>query len=268
MLNPAAPWQGDLARHPEQPHTWYLLICTAQGQVMHEAIAPHAAINATWLAQQLAPLQQEQSTTIQLFRPQILGLWEVATRELPFTIEPTRRTDALKLLLSQRWSVDAIKLESPPPQPLPDELWGKHWQLGSIVAQDLELWRDRPIPIRDIPEINLPMRVGLSSQQTIPGVVINGDRRAMQLAGWLQTMQPVAVDYIPTDVEQSGGLILSAGLSDRWILATFEDAEMAQAAAQYQEHCRSVGGLHFLLVQPDDSGMTYSGFWLLRTPPV
>ncbi|NEQ67039.1 MAG: DUF1092 family protein, partial [Symploca sp. SIO2D2] len=23
-------------------------------------------------------------------------------------------------------------------------------------------------------------------------------------------------------------------------------------------------GLHFLLVQPDDSGMTYTGFWLLQ----
>lgn len=268
MPNLTAPWQGDLARHPEQSNTWYLLICTVQGQVVHEAIAPHAEINATWLAQQLTPLQQEHPTTLQVFRPQTLGLWEAATRELPFNIEPTRRTDALKLLLSQRWSADVIKVESPPPQPLPDELWGKHWRLGSMVAQDLELWRDRPIPFCDIPEINLPLHVGLSSQQTIPGVVINGDRRAMQLAQWLASVQPVAIDYIPTEVGQSGGLILSVGLSDRWILATFEDAEMAQAAVQYQEHCRAVGGLHFLLVQPDDSGMTYSGFWLLRMPPL
>jgi hypothetical protein len=61
------------------------------------------------------------------------------------------------------------------------------------------------------------------------------------------------------------GLILEAGLVDRWIVATFEDPEVttaAQAFEQRKKHCR---GLHFLLVQPDDSGMTYSGFWLLQT---
>ncbi|MHC5721400.1 MAG: Tab2 family RNA-binding protein, partial [Nostoc sp.] len=35
----------------------------------------------------------------------------------------------------------------------------------------------------------------------------------------------------------------------------------AQAFEQLKQQSR---GLHFLLVQPDDSGMTYSGFWLLR----
>lgn len=263
MLN-AAPWQGDLYYPPGQPQTWYLLICTVQGQVIHEAIAPKAEINAAWLTAQLAQIAAPWPATLQVFRPQTLGLWQAAIDKLPCTIEPTRRTDALKLLLRQRWSDAAVELQSAPPQPLPDELWGKHWQLGSITAQDLDIWRDRPIPIRDIPPINDPIRVGLSSQQTIPGVVINGDRRAMQLAAWLQEVQPFGIHYIPTEAGQSGGLVLEAGLSDRWIFATFEDAEMARAAAQYAEHCRATGGLHFLLVQPDDSGMTYSGFWLLR----
>nr|WP_317106120.1 Tab2 family RNA-binding protein [Chroococcidiopsis sp. SAG 2025] len=36
---------------------------------------------------------------------------------------------------------------------------------------------------------------------------------------------------------------------------------LAQIYAQRQQQSQ---GLHFLLVQPDDSGMTYTGFWLLR----
>lgn len=259
-------WQGDLYHRPDQAQTWYLLICTPQGRIIHEVIAPQVDINAAWLATQLAQISTPGPETIQVFRPQTLGLWQAATQNLTCIIEPTRRTDALKLLLSQRWSSTAVEIQSDPPQPLPDELWGKHWQLGSIAAQDLEIWRDRPIPIREIPLINDPVRVGLSSQQTIPGVVINGDRRAMQLARWLQNVQPFSINYIPSDVGRSGGLVLEAGLSDRWILATFEDAEMAAAVAQYPAHCQAAGGLHFLLVQPDDSGITYSGFWLLRQP--
>jgi RNA-binding protein Tab2/Atab2 len=60
------------------------------------------------------------------------------------------------------------------------------------------------------------------------------------------------------------GLVLEAGLVDRWIVATFEDAEVTTAARLYQQRQQLSHGLHFLLVQPDDSGMTYSGFWLLQ----
>ncbi|MGB3692248.1 MAG: Tab2 family RNA-binding protein, partial [Spirulinaceae cyanobacterium] len=61
----------------------------------------------------------------------------------------------------------------------------------------------------------------------------------------------------------SGGLILAGGLVDRWIVATFEDEEVARAAKAYEERKQASQGLHFLLIQPDDSGMTTSGFWLL-----
>lgn len=61
-----------------------------------------------------------------------------------------------------------------------------------------------------------------------------------------------------------GGLVLEAGLVDRWIVATFEDEEVVAAAQTYEQRKKLSKGLHFLLVQPDDSGMTYSGFWLLR----
>jgi hypothetical protein len=46
-------------------------------------------------------------------------------------------------------------------------------------------------------------------------------------------------------------------------VATFEDREVAAAAANYEQRKQLSQGLHFLLVQPDESGMTYSGFWLL-----
>jgi hypothetical protein len=83
----------------------------------------------------------------------------------------------------------------------------------------------------------------------------------MQLARWLQDAQPVALNYIAGAPD---GLILEAGLVDRWVVATFGDKEVATAAQMYEQRKQLSRGLHFLLVQPDDSGMTYSGFWLLR----
>jgi hypothetical protein len=82
----------------------------------------------------------------------------------------------------------------------------------------------------------------------------------MQLARWLHNVQPVALNYIAGAPD---GLILEAGLVERWVVATFEDKEVATAAQTYEQRKQLSRGLHFLLVQPDDSGMTYTGFWLL-----
>ena len=83
----------------------------------------------------------------------------------------------------------------------------------------------------------------------------------MQLARWLENVQPVALNYIAGTPD---GLILESGLVDRWVVATFEDKEVAAAAQTYEQRKQLSGGLHFLLVQPDESGMTYTGFWLLQ----
>ncbi|NES98783.1 MAG: DUF1092 family protein, partial [Desertifilum sp. SIO1I2] len=53
-------------------------------------------------------------------------------------------------------------------------------------------------------------------------------------------------------------------LVDRWVLETFSDRQVAAAAQTFLQRQKASLGLHFLLVQPDDSGMTYTGFWLLQ----
>lgn len=83
----------------------------------------------------------------------------------------------------------------------------------------------------------------------------------MQLVRWLQAAQPIALNYVPGEL---AGLVLEAGLADRWVVATFFDNEAIASARTYAQRQRQSQGLHFLLVQPDDSGMTYTGFWLLR----
>jgi hypothetical protein len=157
-----------------------------------------------------------------------------------------------------------------PPQPIPTDLWGDRWRFASLPAGDIiDAFRDRPIPFLSIPDEVLPFKLGLASTLPIPGVVIDGGRRSLPLARWVQESRPVSLNFIAGAPD---GLILEAGEidpeehlpRDRWILNTFDDPDMRSAAQQYEQRKHTSQGLHFLLVQPDDSGMTYTGFWLLR----
>ncbi|HEY9862295.1 MAG TPA: Tab2 family RNA-binding protein, partial [Candidatus Obscuribacterales bacterium] len=143
-----------------------------------------------------------------------------------------------------------------------ENIQGEQWRFAAIAAGQLvAAFQDRPIPILEMPEILLPLSLGLASDLPVPGVIIDAGRRSMKLAQWLQQVRPVALNYMAGSPD---GLILEAGLADRWVLATFEDPEVKTAAQAYEQRKQASQGLHFLLVQPDDSGMTYSGFWLLQ----
>lgn len=273
-------WQADFYRRPLKDATgqvlWELLICDSTRRFTYQALCPQSEANANWLVSQLQQAEGENlPDIIQVFRPQSLSLMETAAQQLGIQVEGTRHTPALKQWLQEQASqylkqenytgeaYNPIAVDKPPPLPLPENLWGDRWRFASLPAGNLEeAFSDRPIPILQMPEFLLPLKLGIASSVLIPGVVIDGGRQSMQLARWLQDAQPVSLNYIAGAPD---GLILEAGLVDRWVVATFEDKEVAAAARTYEQRKGLSQGLHFLLVQPDDSGMTYTGFWLLRT---
>lgn len=261
-------WQADFYKKIlEETGTekwWQLLICDRQGEIVLSAECPQSEANSDWLGLQLQQIDRNLfPDKIQVFRPQAVGLFGIVGKRLGIKIEETRRTKALKEILKSRFYL--TDLERTPPQPLPENLWGETWRFASIIASEIEdFWRDRPIPILDIPEELTPMELGIASTISIPGIIIYGGRKSMYLSRWLQDRKLFAINYIPTEVGRSGGLILETGLVDRWVIATFEDGEMAKAAQAYERGKQTSQGLHFLLIQPDDSGITYSGFWLLQ----
>jgi hypothetical protein len=274
-------WEADFYRRPLQntagDSIWELVLCSASGDRTHTARCPQPGATATWLTQQLQhyfPAEQRSSLQLRVFRPQSLNLLEAACLPLGIALLPTRRTPALKQFLHEQAKLyptlpeyvlqpyQPIALELPPPAPLAENLWGDRWQFATLAAGDLvDAFSDRPIPILQMPESLLPLSLGLASTVAIPGVVIEAGRRSRQLAQWIEQAQPVALTY---NAGPPGGVILSAGLIDRWILATFEDADVAAAGQAFEQRKQASQNLHFLLVQPDETGMTYSGFWLLR----
>ncbi|HLO51928.1 MAG TPA: Tab2/Atab2 family RNA-binding protein [Kamptonema sp.] len=273
-------WQADFYRRPLKNEAgeklWELLLCDADRNFEFSSFCPQSQVNSSWIVQQLKDVSQGKTlpNSLQVFRPQSLGLIEAAGKILDVKVEATRRTISLKQLLEER-SKEYLKmtnytgeadnlvvLESPPPVPLPENLWGDRWRFAALPAGEIEdAFNSRPIPILEMPELLLPLNLGLASTIPIPGVIIDGGRQSMRLARWLQAAKPFALNYIPGAPD---GLILEAGLVDRWIVATFEDSEVKAAGKVYQERQALSKGLHFLLVQPDDSGMTYTGFWLLN----
>jgi len=270
-------WQADFYRRPikdeAQQSLWELLICDPTSDFIYEAFCPQSQVNANWLVEQfqqaLAKVSSENKPEkIQVFRPQSLSLIETAAQKLGIAVEATRRTEFLKAILKARkYSqngefFDPLALEQPPPVPLPEKLWGEKWRFATLMASDIaDNFAGQPVPILEMPEFLLPINLGIAFNLPVPGVVIDGGRQSLRLARWIQETRPVALNYIPGAPD---GLILEAGLVDRWVVATFSDREVTVAAEIFSQRKQESKGLHFLLVQPDDSGMTYSGFWLLQ----
>jgi len=259
-------WQVDFYRSPLQDESkqvlWELFICNPTRSFEFIASCPQSLANSTWLIDQFKLANDGNlPDVIQVFRPQSLNLIAAAGAKLGIKTEPTRRTLSLKQWLQEKHY--PILIDQPPPLPLPENLWGENWRLATIPAGNLvNDFIDRPIPVLHIPEFLQPISLGLASTLLIPGVVIYGGRQSMRLTRWLQGIDPVSLNYVAGTPD---GLILAAGLADRWILVTFTDPEVSAAARLYQQRKQLTQGLHFLLVQPDDSDMTYSGFWLLQT---
>lgn len=273
-------WEVDFYRRPLKDQQgqplWELLICNATLSLQFSKFCPQPEANSTWLVSQFqrAAEGRQLPERVQVFRPQCLSLVEAACRTLNIPVEPTRRTVALKRWLCERAEqylrmegytgqpYEPTQLDSPPPLPLPENLWGEQWRFAALPALDLEEGLiERPIPILEAPKFLLPSQLQLPGTTGVPGVIIYGGRQSMRLASWLQQQHPVALQAI---AGAPAGLILEAGLSDRWVVATFEDLEVTAAGAAFERRKQVSQGIHFLLVQPDDSGVTYSGFWLLR----
>lgn len=266
-------WQADISSRPQYNDRgeilWELVICDANGGWYHTAICPQAQVNAAWIAAQIKLAATDNlPAVIQVFRPQSWGLIQTAGKQLGIEIVATRRTIALKKLLQQQAesyhqpNYQPLSIESPPPLPIPDILMGDQWQFVTLTAKELVAdFNDRPIPLVSMPDDLLPPHWGLGANVAIPGVIIYGGKQSMRLARWIAETEPVSLDYLGDD---PGGLVLDAGLADRWVMLTFNDPEVSRAAKLYEARKKLVHGLHFLLVTPDDSGITDSGIWLLQ----
>jgi RNA-binding protein Tab2/Atab2 len=149
----------------------------------------------------------------------------------------------------------------PVPQPMPENLWGDRWQFVRLTAEDLEFrLLERSIPLREVSPLARPSEQAIVPNALIPGVVIEAGKQAMQLARWVAAQQPESLEAVNREL---GALMLNTK-RDRWIMATYQDEAVKEAAENFEALKRENSGIHFLLIQPDDTGTTHSGLWILR----
>ncbi len=275
-------WEVDFYRRPcadgQGTPLWELLICDCAFDFTYGAMVPQPEATVDWLQGQLRTAIAKAGitpTAIYAFRPPSVALLQAAAPSLGIAVIPTRQTPTLKqwLVTRSRWyptlptysgaPYDPLAVDRPAPVPVPESLWGEKWRFGALSAADFqENLAQEPIPIQSLPLGWLPLKMGLASTIPLPGVIIDGGRRALALAQWLAAQDPVALNPMAGN---PAGLILDAGLCDRWVLTTFEDPQVQTAAHTFRDRQTQAQGLHFLLVRPDDSGITYTGLWLLHS---
>lgn len=275
-------WQVDFDRRPlkntEDYPLWELTVYDPQTQMACHRLCPEPNVSHDWLMgelKELFTLMGPTPTQFQVFRPRSLTFMEDVGKTLNISVVATRQTPGLKRVMQVRTqsyaqlpeytgqSYDPLAIEPLPPQPMPEHLWGDQWQFVTLAASELEsVLLQRPIPLRTVPEMLWPSHLGLAADANIPGVLINGGRRSMQLAQWLQQRQPASIQSMRAELS---GLIMAAGLNERYVLVTYDDADIVSAAQGFEQGKQGSQGLHFLLVQPDDSGVTYTGMWLLSS---
>lgn len=273
-----AEWQVDFYRRPVRTDrgevAWELVICERESAV--SVFVPQSQANSTWVAAQFRQATERFGwpERILVFRPQVVELLQAACQsmeESPIVVRPTRHVPELKAHLQARsrhypdlsgytgQSYDPLDVEPAPPQPLPESVRGNRWQFSALTRENLEGFLERTIPF--VGGVDVSQLKELPAETSIPGMTMYGGRRSLLLARWCDRAEPYALRYVPGDPD---GMVLDAGLSDRWILATFADDEVAIAARKYEGRRQTSQGWHFVLVLPDDSGATATGIWVMQ----
>ena len=274
------PWQVDFYRCPLKDESgevlWCLVACSPDRQFEKVAFCPQDRANGAWVAGQLRGWIDDSvrkgaaPTQLRAFRPQAIALLTGAAQKLGIPLHPTRNTAALKQRLLAQAQLfpeldgytgehyDPLDLDPPPPQPMPEELQGDRWQFAALSLEDLRVLADRPMPEGDMNLLRLSDR--LPGDLAVPGTIFYGGEKSLALVSWIAQVNPVWLKFQSGDPH---GLLLEAGLSDRWVMATFSDREVFEAGVKFERRLQGSGGLHFLVVMPDESGATVTGLWVL-----
>ena len=141
--------------------------------------------------------------------------------------------------------------------PLPEAARGDSWSWATLPLGALREATEWPLGFNGL----VPIPAGLDDNTAVPGLRLFSASRALAIAGWLAGLEPVRLEI------SGRQLVLEAGLEDRWLLATLNEAEAEAAAAAFQHSIEQAGGLQFIAVQGREDADNLEGFWLLRALP-
>ena len=140
------------------------------------------------------------------------------------------------------------------PIPLPEAVRGDAWNLTSLSLGTLKEAESWPIEFRGL----LPINSSKNESIEVPGLRLFSKKRALALAGWLETLEPVKLCI------EGSRLVLEAGQEDRWLVTDLDNKTAQITQDSLLNSKKEADGLQFISVQRTPDEELFTGFWMLR----
>ncbi|XP_050210038.1 protein TAB2 homolog, chloroplastic [Mercurialis annua] len=279
-------WELDFCSRPildiRGKKVWELVVCDESLSLQYTKYFPNNVINSITLKDALVSISQDLGVPlpekVRFFRSQLQTIITKACKELDIKPIPSKRCLSLVLWLEERYetvytrhpgfqkgSKPLLALDNPFPMELPENLFGEKWafvQLPlSAVREEVSALETRFMFGASL-DLDL-LGIEIDEKTLIPGLAV-ASSRAKPLAAWMNGLE---VGSIEADTSRAS-LILSVGLSTRYVYATYKkNAETTAEAEAWEAAKKASGGLHFLAIQDDLDSEDCVGFWLLLDLP-
>lgn len=279
-------WELDFCSRPildiRGKKVWELVVCDSSLSLQYTKYFPNNVINSITLKDALVSISDELGVPlpekIRFFRSQMQTIVTKACKELGIKPLPSKRCLSLLLWLEERYesvytrhpgfqkgSKPLLALDNPFPMELPENLFGEKWafvQLPfSAVQEEVSSLEANSVFGASL-DLDL-LGIEINENTLIPGLSV-ASSRAVPLAAWMNGLEACSIE---ADTAKAC-LILSVGISTRYVYATYKKTPVTTNEAEaWEEAKKACGGLHFLAIQEELDSDDCVGFWLLLDLP-
>ncbi|CAK9140392.1 unnamed protein product [Ilex paraguariensis] len=279
-------WELDFCSRPildiRGKKIWELVVCDNTLSLQYTKYFPNNVINSITLKDAILSICDELGVPlpdkIRYFRSQMQTIISKSCRELGIKPIPSKRCLSLLLWLQERYetvymrhpgfqkgSKPLLTLDNPFPMELPENLYGEKWafvQLPFSAVQEEVSSLETRFAFGASLDLDL-LGIEFDDKTLIPGLAV-ATSRAKPLAAWMNGLDVCSME---ADIDRAC-LILSVGISTRYVYATYKKTPVTTSEAEAWEATKKAcGGLHFLAIQGDLDSDDCVGFWLLLDLP-
>ncbi|XVE76733.1 hypothetical protein DITRI_Ditri13aG0005100 [Diplodiscus trichospermus] len=279
-------WELDFCSRPildiRGKKIWELVVCDSSLSFQYTKYFPNNVINSITLKDALVSICEDLGVPlpekVRFFRSQMQTIITKACKELGIKPIPSKRCLSLLLWLEERYetiytrhpgfqkgSKPLLALDNPFPMELPENLFGEKWafvQLPFSAVREEISSLDKSFVFGAGLDLDL-LGIEVDDNTLIPGLAV-ASSRAKPLAAWMNGLEVCSVE---ADIARAC-LILSVGISTRYVYATYKKSPVTTGEAEAWEAAKKAcGGLHFLAIQEDLDSDDCVGFWLLLDLP-
>jgi len=140
------------------------------------------------------------------------------------------------------------------PTPLPEAVRGDSLTISAISSGELKKARSWPIEFGDI----FPIEESIKDDYLIPGLRLFSENRAMALAAWFSSLEPVKL------LVDNDRLILEALEDDKWLVTDLPKKDAEALFKKFEEARKTSYGYQFISIQSNPFVEKFSGFWILK----